>query len=337
MASRPAERDLFDDAPEAEGGDVPPGDPPDPIRVGTASWTDKTLIDCGRFYPPGVTTAEARLRHYAAQYPLVEVDSSYYAMPVPATTALWAARTPDHFRMNVKAFRLFTDHPAQPKVLPPDVREALPKALAGAARFSLAELPAELVDLLWQRFREALVPLLDAGRLGLVHFQFAPWVQEGDTGRALAAEAAERLAPVPISVEWRHRSWFADAGTARSTLDLLRALGATHTVVDGPQGFSNSVPAVWEATSERFALVRLHGRNAKTWNIRGAASASDRFNYDYPDGELASLAPRIVALAADALETHVVFNNNMEDQGQRNARTLTGLLRTVRARGLLMA
>ena len=329
MASRPREPDLFDDAPVDA---VPPApDFADPIRVGTASWTDKTLIDCGRFYPPGATSAEARLRHYASLFPMVEVDSSYYAMPVPATTALWAERTPAGFRMNVKAFRLFTDHPAAPKVLPPDVREALPTALAAAPRLSLGELPRELVDLLWQRFREALVPLLDADRLGLVHFQFAPWVKEGDAGRALAEEAAARLAPVPISVEWRHRSWFADDGTTRRTLDLLRGLGAAHTVVDGPTGFSNSVPPVWRATSERFALVRLHGRNAKTWNIRGATSASDRFNYDYPESELAALAPPIVALAGEALETHVVFNNNMEDQGQRNARTMTDLLRRARA------
>ena len=35
------------------------------ILVGTASWTDATLIKCGRFYPRGCSSAEARLRHYA--------------------------------------------------------------------------------------------------------------------------------------------------------------------------------------------------------------------------------------------------------------------------------
>ena len=61
-----------------------------PILVGTASWTDKTLIACGRFYPKDAKTAEARLRHYASVFPLVEVDSSYYAMPSPSTAQLWA-------------------------------------------------------------------------------------------------------------------------------------------------------------------------------------------------------------------------------------------------------
>jgi uncharacterized protein YecE (DUF72 family) len=52
------------------------------VLVGTASWADKSLVDSGRFYPPDVTTPEARLRYYASQFPMVEVDSSYYAMPL---------------------------------------------------------------------------------------------------------------------------------------------------------------------------------------------------------------------------------------------------------------
>ena len=87
------------------------------VLVGTASWTDKTLIACGRFYPPGAKTAEGRLRYYAAQFPIVEVDSSYYAMPAPATAQVWAERTPSGFVMNVKAFRLFTGHQTEPHVL----------------------------------------------------------------------------------------------------------------------------------------------------------------------------------------------------------------------------
>ncbi|MEO7115328.1 MAG: DUF72 domain-containing protein [Caldimonas sp.] len=294
------------------------------IRVGTASWTDKTLIASGRFYPKGASTAEARLRYYASQFSIVEVDSSYYAMPTPQTAQLWAERTPEGFVMNVKAFRLFTGHPAEPRVMHADLREALGGATA-PARF-YGDVPAEIQTELWLRFREALLPLRASGRLGLVHFQFPPWVTADVAGRARIEHCVLRMAGHDVSVEFRHRSWFASADETRSTIAFLRELGAAHTVVDGPQGFSNSVPAVWEATHPRFALLRLHGRNSKTWNIRGATSASDRFNYDYPEKELAELVPRLERLSLTALQTHVVFNNNMEDQGQRNARTLVGLI-----------
>ena len=294
------------------------------IHVGTASWTDKTLIASGRFYPKGASTAEGRLRFYASQFDLVEVDSSYYAMPTPQTAQLWAERTPEGFTMNVKAFRLFTGHQTEPKVLHADLRDALGGATA-PARF-YGDVPAEIQAELWLRFREALLPLRASGRLGLVHFQFPPWTTSDAAGRAHIAHCVERMPGHDLSVELRHRSWFASAEAARATLAFLRDLGVAHTVVDGPQGFANSVPAVWEATHPRFALLRLHGRNAKTWNIRGAVSASDRFNYDYPDSELAELVPRLERLAAQAMQAHVVFNNNMEDQGQRNARTMVGLI-----------
>jgi len=71
------------------------------ILVGTCSWTDPTLIACGRFYPPGVSSAEDRLRFYAQQFPIVEVDSTYYAPPSERNSAVWAARTPEDFVFNV--------------------------------------------------------------------------------------------------------------------------------------------------------------------------------------------------------------------------------------------
>ncbi|MDE2628954.1 MAG: DUF72 domain-containing protein, partial [Burkholderiales bacterium] len=290
-----------------------------PVLVGTASWTDKTLLDCGRFYPASATTAEARLRFYASQFPLVEVDSSYYAMPAPNTAQLWAERTPNGFVMNVKAFRLFTGHQTSPAVLHKDIRAALPPSTK--ANLYYKDVPGEIRDELWRRFIEALAPLRAANRLGLVHFQFPPWLVCNAAGHAHVRHCVERMAGHALSVEFRHKSWFEGAHAA-STLAFERELGVAHTVVDGPQGFVNSVPALWEATHPAFALLRLHGRNTETWNVKGASAASDRFNYDYSQAELADIAAKVARLALQAASTHVVFNNNMEDQGQRNAALL---------------
>ena len=294
-----------------------------PVLVGTASWTDKTLIACGRFYPPEATTAEARLRYYASRFPIVEVDSSYYAMPAPNTAQLWAERTPNVFVMNVKAFRLFTGHQTSPTVLHKDLRDALGPTAKPMLYYR--DVPAEIRDELWRRFIEALAPLRASNKLGLVHFQFPPWLTRNAAGQAHVRLCVERMAGHTLSIEFRHQSWFADAHAA-STLAFERELGVVHTVVDGPQGFSNSVPAVWETTHPQYALLRLHGRNTGTWNIKGATAASDRFNYDYSEAELAELAEQLRRLSRRTAFTHVVFNNNQEDQGQRNATTLTELL-----------
>jgi uncharacterized protein YecE (DUF72 family) len=287
------------------------------MRIGPCSWSDKSLIACKRFYPRGCSTPEARLRYYAAQFPLVEVDSSYYAMPSVENAQRWVERTPADFVFNIKAFRLLTLHPTQPQVLPPDLQPAW----RSPARFYYRDVPAEVRTELWRRFREALAPLQQAGKLGLVHFQFAPWLTRGREAEEHVRHCIEMMAGHTLSVEFRHASWFSERNEA-STLAFERELGVVHTVVDAPQGFANSVPQVWAATHPELAYVRLHGRNAATWNIKGASSASERFDYDYPLDEIEALAGSVRRLADLVPEAHIVFNNNAEDQGQRNARAL---------------
>lgn len=292
------------------------------ILVGSASWTDKTLIGCGRFYPRQASTAEARLRYYATQFPIVEVDSSYYGMPAPVNAQLWAERTPEGFVFNVKAFRLFTGHQTSPAVLHKDIQEALG---AGAPRtLYYKDVPKAIRDELWRRFSEALEPLRQAGKLGAVHFQFAPWMLPNREGKEHVRECVERMEGHLLSVEFRNRTWF-EAENAGNTVAFERELGVVHTVVDGPQGFANSVPCVWEVTNPALALVRLHGRNKETWNIRSAASSS-RFDYWYSADELSELVVPIRRAAGLADAVHVVFNTNYEDQGQVNARLMRQLL-----------
>lgn len=142
------------------------------IKVGTASWTDKTLIDSKRFYPPGCSSAEARLRYYASQFPLVEVDSSYYAMPSGSNAALWVERTPPGFTFDIKAFRLFTGHQTARESFPKDIQAALSDT--GKKNLYYRDVPPEIRDELWRRYFEAIEPLRAAGKLGAVLFQFAP-------------------------------------------------------------------------------------------------------------------------------------------------------------------
>lgn len=297
------------------------------IRIGTASWTDKSLIASQRFYPRGCSSAEARLRFYATRFPMVEVDSSYYAMPSRGNSVLWVERTPPDFQFNVKAFRLFTGHQTPVAALDTDVRAAL--GANPRANVYYRDLPLEIRDEMWRRFRDALQPLRDADKLTAVHFQYAPWIMFGQESRDHIDECIARLPGQRLAVEFRHQSWFTKRHTPQ-TLDFERERGLVNVVVDEPNTTSNSIPGVWEVTNPRLAVVRLHGRNHATWNIKNARNSADRFNYDYSDTELADLSVQILALARQVDLVQVVFNNNFEDQGQRNAQTLQTLLPQVR-------
>ncbi|MDM0052032.1 DUF72 domain-containing protein [Variovorax sp. J22R115] len=291
------------------------------ILVGTASWTDKTLIDCGRFYPKEAKTPEARLRYYASIFPLVEVDSSYYAIPDPVTAQNWVERTPETFTFNVKAFRLFTGHQTDPKVMHKDIKEALGTMKTLYYRSTAPEIRAEL----WRRFVDALAPLRIAGKLGLVHFQFPPWLMCNPEGHAHVEHCIEMMEGHTVSVEFRHQSWLDEAHRAR-TLDFLREMKVVHTIVDGPQGFANSVPMLVETTHPDYGLVRLHGRNTETYNAKGASSAAERFDYDYPDEEIRELVVEALRIAYKVRNTHIIFNNCDEDKGQRNGITFLKML-----------
>jgi uncharacterized protein YecE (DUF72 family) len=292
------------------------------ILIGSASWTDKTLIACGRFYPKECKSAESRLRFYATQFPIVEVDSSYYGMPTPQNSQLWADRTPEGFTFNVKAFRLFTGHQTQPTVMGKDIAQALgPDA---PRQIYYADTPQEIRGELWRRFILALAPLKAAGKLGAVHFQFAPWMIRNRDGMAHVRHCVDMMEGHTLSVEFRNKSWF-DGDKLEKTIKFERDLGVVHTMVDGPQGFGNSVPLVWEATNPKIALLRLHGRNKATWNIKAEASSS-RFDYWYSPEELDAMVPEIRDVASRVDAMHIVFNTNNEDQGQANARLMRQLL-----------
>jgi len=291
--------------------------------VGSCSWTDPTLIACRRFYPTGVTSAADRLRYYATQFPLVEVDATYYAPPSERNSRLWVERTPDGFVFDVKAHGLLTGHPTRMQRLPDWLRTAVrPEARAKRSVYR-RDLADDAMERLWEIHRVALEPLRAAGRLGAVLFQFPPWFVRGPANERYLREIPERLPGITVAVEFRGGGWM-DGAVAAATLRLLEDEGLAYVSVDEPQGFRSSTPPVVAATAP-LAYVRFHGRNAATWAARTTV-ASDRFKYLYSDAQLMEWVPRVRELEARAGTVHVLFNNNYEDWGIRNARRMTQLL-----------
>jgi uncharacterized protein YecE (DUF72 family) len=287
---------------------------PAKVKVGTASWTDRTLLASG-WYPDDVSTPEERLRYYAKQFPLVEVDSTYYTPPNERNSRAWAERTPDGFTFNVKAFSLLTQHPTKPTALYKDLRpEGVTKNLY------LKDVPKDTVDAVWERFLSALEPLHAAGKLGALLFQFPQWFPIGKANKHYILQCADRARPYRICVEFRNRTWLSEQNRAE-TLDFLASYALPYVCVDMPQGFPSSVPPVLAATAD-LAVVRFHGHSEK-WNSR---DIYERFGYRYSTEELREWAPKVAGLAAQAAETHVLMNNCRDDYAQTNAAQLADLL-----------
>jgi uncharacterized protein YecE (DUF72 family) len=75
------------------------------LRVGTSGWQYRDWR--GAFYPERLAVARW-LEHYAARFPTVEANSTFYRLPERTTFEQWAARTPDEFTFAVKASRYLT-------------------------------------------------------------------------------------------------------------------------------------------------------------------------------------------------------------------------------------
>lgn len=294
------------------------------MLVGISAWTEPTLVKAGTFYPRKTMSAEERLRFYASQFPVAEVDSTYYSPPSERNSELWIERTPKDFVFDIKAYALLTNHPTRIESLYKDVREALPKELAAKRNAYRDKMPPELVDEVWQRFRDALMPLHSAGKLGAVLFQFPQWFFPGQASRDYIDECEARLPDYQLAVEFRHQSWLSDRNRER-TLSFLQERDLTFVCVDMPQGFQSSLPPVAAATSASLTVVRFHGRNEETWEAK-SETAADRFRYEYSAKELGEWAPRVEALASEARETHVIFNNCYHDYATTNARQFASLL-----------
>jgi uncharacterized protein YecE (DUF72 family) len=292
--------------------------------IGTSSWTDPTLVKDGHFYPTEARTAEARLRYYATQFPLVEVDSTYYFPPSERNAVLWIERTPPDFTFNVKAYSLLTNHPTKLDSLYKDLREELPEDLVSKRNLYREQLPDAVVEEVWQRFHDALMPLHSAGKLGAVLFQFPQWFVIGRRSKDYILECAERLTDFRIAVEFRHASWLSE-GNREETLSFLQEHDLPFVCVDMPQGFESSIPPIAAATARDLSMVRFHGRNTSAWNTK-SDTASERFRYEYRQEELIEWAPKIRELAEATRETHVLMNNCYRDFAVNNARQLGALL-----------
>ncbi|GGK82944.1 hypothetical protein Ppa06_42000 [Planomonospora parontospora subsp. parontospora] len=298
------------------GAAFPAGAPAGNVLVGTASWTDRSLLDSG-WYPDGVSTPAERLAFYAARFPLVEVDATYYHPPSVKTAEAWRDRTPPGFTFNVKAFSLLTGHPTRARSLYKDLRLRLGDP---DGTLYLRDVGPEIAEEVWSRFLGALAPLHEAGRLGAVLLQFPPWFPAGEGNRRRVLESVRRCAPMRACVEFRNRTWM-EEGERERTLGFLAEHGIPYVSVDMPQGHPSSIPPVLAATAD-LAVVRFHGHSDK-WTSK---KIEERFAYAYSEAELERWAARLREFSGQAGTVHVLMNNCCRDNAQRNAARLTELL-----------
>lgn len=186
------------------------------LYCGTSGWSYRHWS--GEFYPADLKPA-GYLEYYSGRFECVELNSSFYHLPRPATVEGWLNRTPDTFRFCVKLSRFITHR----------------KRLADSG---------EALDRFFGVF-EALRP-----KMGPVLIQLPPGMVFAP---ALAADFIALLtqgySEYRFAVEVRHRSWIDDR-----FFSMLQDHAMAFVIADsGPRYPSR------EAVTTDFIYLRFHG------------------------------------------------------------------------------
>ncbi|ATP41577.1 hypothetical protein CSE16_16910 [Solibacillus sp. R5-41] len=265
------------------------------IYIGLTGWGDHPDV-----YSE-VTSARDKLFDYSGHFPIVEVDTSFYAIPSKATVEKWCKDTPENFRFVVKAYQGMTGH----------LRD---------------ELPYETRNDMFNAFIECAQVFQKHGKLAMILVQFPPWFDCQGKNVQYIRYVKKQLASFPVAIEFRNQSWYSEKMKER-TLQFLKESELIHTVCDEPQAGSGSVPFVPIATHDKV-LVRIHGRNVHGWrNIgHGENWRKVRFLYDYNQEELKKLSEHFLFLEHQAKEVYILFNNNSGGHAAKNAKMIQQML-----------
>jgi uncharacterized protein YecE (DUF72 family) len=290
---------------------------PGRILVGTSSWADPGFVK--EWYPPRMASKE-RLPWYAQRFEAVELNSSFYAIPDRNTVHGWVESTPDGFVFDVKVHRALSRHAAPVESLPPDMRDGV--ASAGRGRIILdGELETELA----RRLVDETAPLAEAGKLGAYLLQLTPAFAPRRNNLDELDRLVEAFRPHRLAIELRHRGWVREK-RRDVTLGWFSEHGVAFVCVDAPPGDHVPImPSELDAvTEDSLAYLRLHGRN--TDGYLTGRSVAERFGWRYTNEELEQVEQRVHAMAEQAGEVHVAFNNNRGDDAPTAAQRFRALL-----------
>jgi uncharacterized protein YecE (DUF72 family) len=262
------------------------------ITIGLTTWTEH----------PALINNEQRpvtLNEYAQHLPTVEVDTFFYALPQVTTIQNWLAEVPEAFQFIVKAHRGMTLHER------------------GQEKGELEQL--------FNRYRKTVAPLVAAGQLKTVLFQFPPYFDASPQDIEYLRLVRLWMGNLPIAIELRNQTWYRP-GTLKSLLAFCRELHFTLVAADEPHGTVTSVPFVLATTNPDLVMMRLHGQNTEGWINQGKSWRKTRTLYKYSSAELQAFCDQINQLTPQPKELCVIFNNNSGKDAAPNALQLQKML-----------
>src|ERR1041384_1462404 len=259
------------------------------INIGTSGYSYSGAPPkgwYGAFYPQKKPRQFDELRYYSQIFNTCEINNTFYRPPTPAVAKAWAQKTPDDFSFVVKLWQKFT-HPMKISRKKSDEGWESP----GQKDFD--------------EFREGILPLAEAGKLGALLLQYPAGFHCSPENMEKVQETLRRFYDYPKVVELRHKSWSENSDQLNNLLVENRA---SNVLIDEPK-FKTSIRQDFSPVGDIF-YFRAHGRNAKAW--WNPKESWERYDYFYSRDEIQELAGRIktTAIAPGVKKGFAFFNNH---------------------------
>ncbi|MBI0577581.1 DUF72 domain-containing protein [Neobacillus cucumis] len=265
------------------------------IYIGVTGWGDHDSLY------PGQISPRDKLKEFAGHFPIVEVDSAFYAIQPQRNAEKWVNETPESFQFIVKAYQGMTGH-------------------------MRGEIPFQNKQEMFSAFKDSLEPYINKNKLAMVLFQFPPWFQCARENVEYLRWCKNEMGEIPCALEFRNQSWFAPQYRIK-TLDFMKKEAWIHSICDEPQSGEGSIPTVLETLDSEKVLIRFHGRNVHGWQKRNADNWREvRYLYRYNPQELEEWAASLKNLETESKDVYVLFNNNSGGDAADNAKEMIDLL-----------
>ncbi|XQY91304.1 DUF72 domain-containing protein [Metabacillus sp. HB246100] len=265
------------------------------IQIGLTGWGDHDSLYSSS------THSSKKLQEYAAHFPTVEIDASFYAIQPIRNSEKWIKETPEKFQFIMKAYQGMTGH------------------LRG-------EIPFKDKTEMFEAFLNSIEPLKQANKLAMVLFQFPPWFGCSRENVSYLKWCKEQMRDTEVALEFRHRSWFTPPYYEK-TLQFMVEEKWIHSIVDEPQAGERSIPTVLHPTTRHKTLIRLHGRNIHGWNKPSSGDnwRDVRYLYNYNKEELLQWKEYVETLQKQTNQLYMLFNNNSGGDAATNAKEMLKL------------
>ncbi|HLO60006.1 MAG TPA: DUF72 domain-containing protein [Bacteroidales bacterium] len=188
----------------------------DKLHIGTSGWSYKHWHHI--FYPDDLTSAKY-LEYYITQFDCVELNSSFYHLPLNTTVEGWMRRTPPDFIFCPKLSRYITH-----QLRLNNAQEALERFFG-------------IFDIM-------------KSRLGPVLIQLPPGLRfEGNKVRSFFNILNQYYGEYRFALEIRHKSWITD-----EAFKILEENRIAFTIADSGERYP-----YYETTTTDFVYLRFHG------------------------------------------------------------------------------